>query len=41
MEEYLNAFRSYLNDVINNLKKSETWKTQLTLANNVMSSERY
>ena len=29
--------RPYLKD-INNLKKSETWKTQLTIANDFVSS---
>ena len=26
VEEYLNKIRPYLNDIINNLKKSDTWK---------------
>ena len=30
--------RPYLKDIINNIKKSETWKTQLTIANNFISS---
>ena len=33
VEEYLNKIRPYLKD-INNLKKSDTWKIQLTVANN-------
>ena len=37
-EEYLNKIRSYLKDIINNLKKSDTWKIQLTIANNFISS---
>ena len=28
----------YLKDIINNLKKSGTWKNQLTIANNFISS---
>ena len=38
VEEYLNKIRPYLKDIINNLKKCETWKTQLTIANNFISS---
>ena len=34
VEEYLNKVRSYLKDIMNNLKKSDTWKIQLTIANN-------
>ena len=34
VEEYLDKIRRYLKD-INNLKKSDTWKIQLTLANNL------
>ena len=37
-EEYLNKIRPYLKDIINNLKKSDTWKIQLTIANNFISS---
>ena len=33
VEEYLNKIRPYLKDIINNLKKSDTWKIQLTIAN--------
>ena len=32
-EEYLNKIRPYLTDIKNNLKKSKTWKIQLTIAN--------
>ena len=32
VEEYLNKIRPYLKDIINNLKKFETWKIQLTKA---------
>ena len=35
---YLNENRLYLKDIINNLKKSETWKIQLAIANNFISS---
>ena len=38
IEEYVNKIRPYLKDVINDLKKSNTWKTQLTIANNFISS---
>ena len=31
--------RPYLKDIINNPKKSDTWKIQLTIANNFISSE--
>ena len=30
-----------LKDIINNLKKPDTWKIQLTIANNVISSIGY
>ena len=33
VEEYLNKISPYLKDIINNLKKSDTWKIQLTIAN--------
>ena len=39
IEEYLNNIRSYLKDVINDLNKSDTWKTQLTKAINCISSK--
>ena len=38
LEEYLNKIRPYLKDIINNLKKSDTWKIQLIIANNYISS---
>ena len=38
VEEHLNKIRPYLKDIINNLKKSDTWKIQLTIANNFISS---
>ena len=37
VEEYLNKTKPYLKD-INNLKKSDTWKTHLTIAINLISS---
>ena len=37
-EEYLNKIRPYLKNIINNLKKSDTWKIQLAKTNNFMSS---
>ena len=37
-EEYLNKIRSYLKDIINNIKKSGTWKIQLTMAINFIPS---
>ena len=38
VEEYLDKISPYLRDVINNLQRSDTWKTQLTIANNYISS---
>ena len=38
VEEYLNKIRPYLKDIINNLKKPETHKIQLTIVNNFISS---
>ena len=32
VEEYFNETRSHLKNIINNLKKSETWKIRLTLS---------
>ena len=34
IEEYLNKIKPYLKDIINNLKKSDMWKIQLTIAIN-------
>ena len=39
VKEYLNNIRPYLKDVVNNLKKSDTWKIQLTIAVNFISSK--
>ena len=38
-EEYLNEIRPYLEDIINDLKKPDTWKIQLTIANIFISSK--
>ena len=38
VEEYLNKIRPSLKDIINNLKKSNTCKIQLTIGNNFVSS---
>ena len=38
IEKDLNKFRPYLKNCINNLKKSETWKAQLIIANNFVFS---
>ena len=37
MKKYLNKTRPYLKDIINYVKKSDTWKIQLTIANNFHS----
>ena len=34
VEKYLNKIRSYLKEIISNLKKSDTCSIQLTIANN-------
>ena len=39
VKEYLNESKSYLKDVITDLQKSSTWKIQLTIAVNFISSE--
>ena len=39
VEEYLNKIRPYLKDTINNLKKSDSWKMELTIATNFISSK--
>ena len=38
VEEYLNKIMPYLKDIINNLKTCQTWKIQLTIASNFISS---
>ena len=37
VEEYLHKIKSYLKDIINDLKKSDTWKNQLTIEINFFS----
>ena len=37
VEECLNKIRSYLKDIISNLKKSDKQKTQSTIGNNFLS----
>ena len=39
VKENFNKIRPYLKDIINNLKKFDTWKAQLTIAINLISSE--
>ena len=34
IEEYFHKIRSYLKDIINNLKKSDMWKIKLTASIN-------
>ena len=38
-EEYLNKIRQYLKDITNNLKKSDTWRIQLTITINFICSK--
>ena len=38
VEEYLKKTRTHLKDITNNLKKSDMWKIQLTIANTFISS---
>ena len=39
IKEYLNEIKPYLKEIINNIKKSDTLKIQLTIAINLISSE--
>ena len=39
VDEYLNKIRPYLKDIINNLRKSDTWNIQLTIANNFIDND--
>ena len=39
VEECLNEIRPYLEDIINDLKKPDTWKIQLTIENIFVSSK--
>ena len=38
VEKYLNKIRTYLKDIINNPKKSNSWKIQLAIEINLISS---
>ena len=39
IKEYLNEIKPYLKDIINNLKKSDAWKIQLTISINFYFSK--
>ena len=39
LEKYFNEIKPYLKDIILNLQKSDTWKVQLTITINFMSSK--
>ena len=39
VQEYLDKIKPYLRDIITNLEKSDTWKIQLTIAINFISSK--
>ena len=39
VEEYLHKIGQYLKDIIDNIKQSDTWKIQLTIAINFISSK--
>ena len=39
VKEYLNKIRAYLKDIVNNLKKYDTWEIQLTIAINFIPSK--
>ena len=41
VEEYRNKIKPYLKGIINNFKKCDTWKIQLTIANNKFISSIY
>ena len=38
VEEFLNKISPYLKFIINNLQNTDTWKTQLTIANKFIPS---
>ena len=38
VEEYLHEIRQYLKEIINNLRRFDTWKIQLKIANNFLFS---
>ena len=39
VEEYVNKIRPYLRDLVNDFKQSDTWKIQLTITVNFISSK--
>lgn len=39
IKDYLDEIKPYLKDVVNNLKKPKTWKIQLTIAFDFVSSK--
>ena len=39
LEEYLYEIKSYLKDIINHLKNSDTWEIQITIAIRFISSK--
>ena len=39
VEKYFDKIRAYLRDIINDLKQSDTWKIQLTITINFISSK--
>ena len=39
LEVYLNKIRLYLGDLVNDIGQSDTWKIQLTIAINFISSK--
>ena len=41
LKKHLNKIRPYLKDTINNFKKSETWKNQLTITITITLLNRY
>ena len=38
VEKYIDKIRPYFKDIINNLKKSDTWEIRLTIAINLIFS---
>ena len=39
VKEYLNKIQPYIRDIVNDLKQSDTWKIQLKIAINFISSQ--
>ena len=39
IDKYFNEVKQCLKDIINNLKKSDAWKIQFSVANNSISSK--